>query len=70
MKVSMESFGSGVFEGQFGVVEIDGRRYKYAFEFEIGTWTDAEDYLDNVRLDFEIEARSGIQTSDLFEQLV
>jgi hypothetical protein len=49
------TIGYGHFECQKALVEIGtGQEYVYSFEFS-DSWTDLDDYLDNVRSDFENE---------------
>lgn len=53
--ISTVEHGIGVFRGEHGLVETtDGQQFVYTFEFS-DTWKDLEDYLDNVRSDFENE---------------
>lgn len=62
MKIKSITFtetGKGVFFSRHALVETeDGQKFVYVFEYnEVdNTWKDEEDYLDNVRSDFERES--------------
>lgn len=52
--------GKRVFLSRHALIETeDGQKFVYAFEYNEAdnTWKDEEDYLDNVRSDFENESK-------------
>jgi len=67
--ISTFEYGIGVFHSVAGLVETtDGQQYKYMFEYS-NSWSDMDDYFDNVRSDFENECNSedfGLNWDSLF----
>jgi hypothetical protein len=56
--ISTVETGKGAFRCQHAVVKtVAGKEFVYMFEYNDGTWEDMNDYLDNVRTDFERESK-------------
>lgn len=69
-KITIQTFGHGVFAEDRAIVQTDDGDHKYAFTAEGFGMNEAE-YIDQVRYDFNNESSigGGIADSDLFERL-
>lgn len=66
--ITMTETGKGVFRCEHGLVEtVDGQKYVYTLEYNIATWTDRDDYFDNIKSDFlnEYEDNNEFGTDDM-----
>lgn len=65
--VRIEEFERKLWVDRNAVVETsDGTKWVYSLEYNTDIWKDEDDYLDNAKSDFENEAESGIEDTELF----
>lgn len=51
--ISWFETGKGVFLSKYGLVKTeDGEEFIYTLEYNNDTWTDEDDYFDNIKSDF------------------
>lgn len=69
MKITIEQFGRPPLAFHLAVVEVEGKRYKYAFEAKGFGFITEQEYIEQVKYDWENESSFEIETSKAFQRI-